>query len=477
MNSTSQDSSNAPRLGLLDITLFMVTAGCSLQWIAPAAATGASSLSAWVIGGIAMFLPLSVSVVFLSARFPEAGGICAWTRRAFGPFTGFMTGWTYWTGTIAYLPSVLYFTAGSAWLAIPAHAPSGATGAYFITFSLLSVAIAAFLNVRGLALAKWLYRIGAVARWVGAALLVVLAVSTWWRFGSATVFNRHTLAPTFRLSDVIFWSTLAFCWTGPEAAAFMTNEIREPRRTVPRALTIAAPIIALIYISGTASVLLAIPPERASGLYGVVEAFRAAADHLGMPWLIPLGAGCVVLDRLGSTSLWLGALARIPTTAGLEHYLPAGFTRIDPRWGTPAVAIGIQAAIVAVLVILGQSGTSVRGAYNVLVEMMVVGSLLPFVPLCGAVLPLSRTPGPDGRALPTVRRAAVIVLAALGVLTTLVSIVLAFVPPPEEADPLLAIFKVALLTAVLLLGGFAIYRAGRARAELAAPSGADRAGA
>ncbi len=455
----------------------MVTAGCSLQWIAPAAATGASSLSAWVIGGVCMFLPLSVSVVFLSARFPDAGGICAWTRRAFGPFAGFMTGWTYWTGTIAYLPSVLYFTAGSAWLAVPAHDAGGATAGYFITFSLVAVALAALLNVRGVAIARWLYGIGAVARWLGAALLVVLAVSSWWRFGSATVFDRHTLAPSFRLSDVIFWSTLAFCWTGPEAASFMTGEIRDPQRTVPRALTIAAPIIAIIYITGTASVLLAIPPERASGLYGVVEAFRAAADRLGMPWLIPLGAGCVVLDRLGSTSLWLGALARIPTTAGLEGYLPGRFTRIDPRWGTPAVAIGLQAVIVAVLVILGQSGTSVRGAYNVLVQMMVVGSLLPFVPLCGAVLPLARAPGADGRVLTAGRRRAVVALGALGVLTTGASIVLAFVQPPEEPNPWLAIFKIALLTAVLLLGGSAIYRAGSARAVPALPPGAARRGA
>jgi amino acid transporter len=108
-------------MGLADVTLFMVTAGCSLQWTATAAATGPSSLIVWLFGVVGMFLPISVSVVFLSAAYPEEGGLCSWTQRAFGPFAGFMTGWTYWSGTLAFLPSVLYFSAGSALLSMPGN--------------------------------------------------------------------------------------------------------------------------------------------------------------------------------------------------------------------------------------------------------------------------------------------------------------------------------------------------------------------
>ena len=101
-------------LGLTDVTLFMVTAGSTLQWTAVAAAIGPSSLIMWVVGGLAFFLPLSVCVVFLASRHPDEGGLFAWSARAFGPFTGFMAGWTYWSDTLAYLPAVLYFAAGSA---------------------------------------------------------------------------------------------------------------------------------------------------------------------------------------------------------------------------------------------------------------------------------------------------------------------------------------------------------------------------
>ena len=464
--SMASASGLPPRaLGLGDVTLFMVTAGSSLQWTAVAAAAGPSSLLLWVFGGLAFFLPLAVCVVFLAARHPEEGGLYAWTGRAFGPFTGFMTGWTYWTGTLAFVPSVLYFAAGSARLAAPGSDSTGITPVWFVGFSIAALLLAVVLNVRGLAAAKWLNSAGAVARWIGTLLLVLLALASCSRFGSATAIDTHTIVPQFRLADVILWSTLAFCWTGPEAASFMGGEIREPRRTVPRALALAAPMIATIYIVGTASVLLAIPPARASGVYGVMEAIRGSASRLHLSWLIPLGAACVALDRVGSSCLWIGALARIPLAAGVDRFLPGSFTRLDAR-GAPAVVIWTQAVIVALLVVLGQSGTSVRGAYNVLIEMMIVCSMLPYLVLFAATIRLSGGAPVSGRRRPGVR-AMVIFLALLGFATTSGSMALAFLPPPDEVNPTLAVLKVAGFNAVLLLGGVAIYLLGNARARRA----------
>jgi amino acid transporter len=304
---------------------------------------------------------------------------------------------------------------------------------------------------------------GAVARWLGILLLITLALATWWRFGSATPINRRTIVPSFRLADVIFWTALAFAFTGPEAASFMDGEIREPRRTIPRALALAAPMIAIVYIVGTASMLLAIPPERAQGVYGAIEAIRAAAGRLNLAWLIPLGGACVVIDRIGSMCLWTGALARLPTSDGVDGYLPKRFTSIHPKYGTPSFALWIQAILVALLVILGQSGTSVRGAYNVLIEMMIVSSLAPFLFLFGAAIRLSagadlvkKTRIPGGRLT-------IVVIALIGIATTMASMAISFVPPPDEVHPILAVVKIGGLTAVLLLGGAALYAAGSRR--------------
>jgi glutamate:GABA antiporter len=452
-------------MGLLHTTLFLVTAGCTLQWTATAAAIGPSSLLVWLIGGLTMFVPLSVCIVYLCSRFPDAGGMYTWSARAFGPFAGFITGWTYWTGTLSFLPTVLYFIAGSSLLWSPTSTASTGTPAYFVCFSLLMVAICALLNVRGLSVAKWLNSAGAIARWVGTVLLVGFALASCWRFGPATDINWHTLVPAFRLSDVIFWTALAFAWTGPEAISFMGGEIRDPRRTAPRALTLAAPMIAAVYIIGTASILLAIPPDAASGVYGVIDAIRHAAAHLGLNWLIPVGAACVVLDRLGSLCLWLGALARIPMSVGIAEYLPRSFAQIHPRHGSPANAIWAQAVLVAAMVVLGQSGTSVRGAYNVLIEMMVVTSMLPFLLLFGAAIKLSSGAPLQGGSRIWGGRPVLVCVALIGLTATVGSIIVAFIPPPDEEHPTMAVLKVAGVTAVLLLMGASLYGIGTLRAR------------
>lgn len=464
MTESTSATPQPPRvLGVADVTLFMVTAGCSLQWTGTAAATGPSSIAVWVLGALVMFLPLSVCVVFLASRHPEEGGLFAWSGRAFGPFAGFMTGWVYWIGTITFLPSVLYFSAGSAALFSASRDTSGITPTYFTGFALVALAVAVALNLRGMRVAKWLNNASAIARWLGTLLLVVLALASWWYFGAATPINRHTVVPSLRFTDVIFWSTLAFCYTGPEAASFMGGEIRSPRRTVPRALFVAAPVIVAIYVLGTASILFAIPPELARGVYGVLEAIRTAAARLDLGWLIPLGAACVVLDRVGSVCLWIGALARIPTSAGIDRYLPRRFTRLHPLHASPTMAIWIQAVVVALLVVLGQAGTSVRGAYNVLIEIMVVGAMLPFLSLFGAAIKLSGGPWTGKEARIPGGRPTVIVMGLLGMATTAVSIALAFVPPPDEQHRALAVFKVAGLTCAVLLSGATVYALGRLR--------------
>ncbi len=139
-------------LGLFDVALFFVVACSNLQWVATAAASGPSAVAVWIIGGLAMFAPLSIAVVFLSSHHPDEGGLYVWSKRAFGPFAGFLTGWTYWASTLPYFPALLYFAAGNAAFAAGSHAGAlTRTPLYFIAFALAGLALATVVNVYGLA--------------------------------------------------------------------------------------------------------------------------------------------------------------------------------------------------------------------------------------------------------------------------------------------------------------------------------------
>ncbi len=454
-------------LGLRDVILFFVTAGTNLQWVATAAAAGPSSLLVWVIGALAMFMPLSVCVVFLSSRFPEQGGMYAWSKRAFGPFAGFMTGWTYWTSNLPYFPGLLYFAAGNALFLTGGGSTQALAGSptYFITFALLGLLLATWLNIIGLDVAKWLSNIGAFARWGATLVLIGLGLMIWWRFGSASPINADSLTPGFGVAQLVFWSTIAFAWTGPESAAFMSGEIHNPERTVPRALATAAPMIALIYILGTLSVLVAVPPAETSALYGVMQAIERSETRLGLTGVVPIAAILVTVTCLGSVGAWLGSVARIPFVAGIDRFLPASFGRLHPKWRTPIVALATQSTIAALFVFLGQAGTTVKGAYDVLVSMMVIAVLLPFVPLFGAAIKLSAAPAQPGDIHIPGGRVTIVLMGLIGLATTLSSIVLATLPPPGDSNHAFAVLKILGGTGVMVGAGVAVYFVCRRRAR------------
>ena len=453
-------------MSLRDVVLFFVTAGTNLQWVAFAAAAGPSALTLWLISALAMFVPLAWCVIEMSSRYPQEGGLYVWSRHAFGDFAGFMTGWTYWTSNLPYFPGVLYFAAanllylgGDSWLAL-SNSP-----AYFIAASLFGLAFGTALNVFGLGVVKWLTNAGAAARWLATLLLIALGAVAWFRFGSATEWTLAAMRPTLTLKELIFWSTLVFAWTGFESASFMGDEIEDARRNVSRGILLSAPIIGVVYILGTIAVLVALPTGELTGLSGILQAIQAASRRVEMPWLTPLAAGLIAMTALGSIGAWLGAVARIPFVAGLDHFLPRGFGKLHPRWGSPYVALLTQSAITVVFVFLGQAGTSVKGAYNALVSMMVLATMVPFVLIFASALRIQAEPRPaHAIRLPGGRPLAAL-MASVGLLATLAAIVLSCFPAEDEPRKLLAVVKIIGMSTVLVGSGALVYVLGRRAAR------------
>jgi glutamate:GABA antiporter len=445
-----------------DLFLFYIVTGFSLRWTATAAAAGPSALVIWVIAALGLFVPLVFTVLELSSRYPEEGGIYVWSKQAFGPFSAFMTGWTYWASNLPYFPGLLYFAAANAlFMGSQSWQTLSANSTYFIVVSTIGLAIAVTMNVVGLNVGKWLNNIGALAGWIPAVVLIALGGVAWARFGSATPMTAHALVPSTSLKDVIFWSTIAFAFGGVESASTMGEEIHDARRTVPRAVLMAGAVITVLYVFSTFSILLAIPSAQVSGLQGIMQAVQAIAARAGVSWLVPFVAALVTLNALGGVGGWFAATARLPFVAGIDRYLPKIFGELHPTWRTPYVALLVQAAIAFAFVFLGQAGTSVHGAYDALVSMGIIAYFIPFLFMFAAMIRLQREPaGPDVMRVPggpIVAKA----VAALGFLTTAISIVLACVPADDEPRKILAVVKVVGSSLVLVGIGAGVYLAGR----------------
>ncbi len=445
-----------------DLFLFYLATSFSLRWIATAAAAGPSAILIWMIAALGLFVPLVFTVLELSSRYPEEGGVYVWSKQAFGPFAAFITGWTYWGSNLPYFPGLLYFAAGNAlFVGGPQWQSLSTDSTYFIVVSMAGLILAVTLNVVGLNVGKWLNNVGAMASWVPAGALVVLGAVSWSRFGSATPMDAAAFVPSTGLKDVIFWSTIAFAFGGVESGSTMGDEIHDARRTVPRAILAAGALITILYILCTLSVLLAIPKDQVSGLQGISQATQAMSARVGLTWLGPVLAAFVTLNAMGGVGGWFAATARLPFVAGIDRFLPEAFGRLHPRWRTPDVALLVQAAIAAAFIFLGQAGTSVHGAYDALVSMGIIAYFIPFLFMFAAMFVLQREPAGPGVIRVPGGRGVARALAVLGFVVTAVSIVLACVPPDDEPNKVLAVVKVVGSSAALVGIGAVVYRMGR----------------
>ncbi|HEY6210847.1 MAG TPA: APC family permease, partial [Vicinamibacterales bacterium] len=291
-----------------DLFLYYLATGFSLRWIATAAAAGPSAIVIWLMAALGLFLPLVFSTLELSSRYPEEGGIYVWSKRAFGPFSAFMTGWTYWGSNLPYFPGLLYFAAANAlFIGGPSWQAWSTNSTYFIAVAMIGLGVAVTMNVVGLDVGKWLNNAGAVAGWIPAGLLIALGAIAWSRFGSATAMPAASFVPSTGLKDVIFWSTIAFAFGGVESGSTMGEEIEEPRRTVPRAVLTAGAMMTILYVAATFSVLLAIPKEQVSGLQGIMQAIQAVSTRTGVAWIAPIIAVFVTVNAMGGVGGWFAA--------------------------------------------------------------------------------------------------------------------------------------------------------------------------
>jgi amino acid transporter len=165
----------------------------------------------------------------------------------------------------------------------------------------------------------------------------------------------------------------------------------------------------------------------------------------------------IALSNLGAAGAYLASVARLPFVAGIDRFLPPVFGKLHPKWGTPYVALILQFLCAIVFVFLAQAGTSVKGAYDVLVSMGIITYFIPYLYLFAAMYKLQREPAgeevirvPGGKPMAKV-------IACVGFFTTMVTIFLSLVPSPDETNKVLATVKVVGLTGALLGAGALFY--------------------
>jgi amino acid transporter len=229
-------------------------------------------------------------------------------------------------------------------------------------------------------------------------------------------------------------------------------------------------IVTFCYIGGTIAVLLALPSSQVSDLQGLMQAISKTALRVGWFSVIPIAALLISVSNLGAAGGFLSSVARLPFVAGLDRFLPPSFGKLHPRWGTPHVSLYVQMFAGILFVFLGQAGTSVKGAYDVLVSMGIITYFIPYLYVFASMFKVQKEPAdPEMIRVPGGKPVARFI-ACVGFATTSFTIALSVLPAPDETNKLLAVIKIVGLSGVLLGTGWLLYFCGNRKRNASASS-------
>jgi glutamate:GABA antiporter len=448
-------------MGFWDVLLFNIATVLGPRWIAAAGHNGTSSISLWILAAVFFFVPGALVINELSSRFPEEGGLYVWAKEAFGDFHGFVAGWTYWVYTVFYFPGLLLASASmSAYVIGEKGAGLSQDRTFLLLISLGLMVIAVVLNIIGLNIGKWLQNAGGVGTYVPLLMLAAVALLVYFKHGSVTHFTMANMMPVWNWDTVNFWSQIAFAFTGLELVSAMSEEIRDPRRTLPRAVFGAGAMIAFMYVAGTVAILTLVPAADLDPKSGVFHAITLGSVILKIGFVGVLAAILVSVGNAGGVGSTVAGIARVPFVVGIDRYLPAAFGKIHSRWKTPYISILVQAGVSGLILLVSQINETTRGAYQFLIDAAIILYFIPFLYMFVGVIKLARrkdrTENEHAVLIPG-GMPGVWLAGGLGFIVVLVGIFVSLVPPGDSSDKLGFELKLVGGTLAAILIGLVLY--------------------
>ena len=460
--SESPGQSLRKTLGLRDMVLLNISCIVSFTSIAQVAQFGYGSIFLYLLAIAAYLIPSGIVVAELNARIPEQGGFYIWVREAFGDFHGYMAAWSYWLCNVVWLPTTLILISMAGLYMIEGEFSAATEDTTYNGIIFLVILwIITFLNIVGLEKAKWVQNVGAIASWAVIAFLLIAGIYYVIVYGSAHPFQPYRLMPDLSNFAILpFFAIVAFCFGGLELGPVMAGEVKNPTKNIPRAIFLSAIAVGIIYIAGTSMLIVTIPEGGIREIDGAVQAFHMVGEATGWPILGIIGATVVILSTLGLFGAWLVGNARMPFVVGIDHYLPAAFGKLHPKYGSPYVALLVQAAVLSLLFLSFIVGASMFEGFMILLDMSIILYFLPILYIFAAFLKLvilKRNEDQSMFGILKSNRSLVWIIGGIGFLITFVSMVMSAIPTGEIEHKWSFPLKVVGGAVILLSCGLVMY--------------------
>jgi amino acid transporter len=454
--ATREQAGLRQELGLGDLVMAQVLCVVGSAWVGIAAKLGRAHVAFWLGGILLYYVPLAIVVIYLNRMMPLEGGLYQWAKSGFGELAGFLTAWNLWvyavivTGAIIFVvPTDASYMLGpaGAWLPASKLATLALTGGVMVGITLVAI--------HGLDIGKWLHNVGSIGIMVAYAILLVLPV---WALLHHSIAHYEPIPwqpprPSW-FALAIFGQMTVGGLSGFEYVAILAGESRNAARTIGQSVAISAPIIALMFILGTSSVLTFVGSQPINVIGPIPQTMRLALGAAG--WAAPLAIFLLMLRAVASASLIFTGLTRLPMTAGWDNLVPGWFARLHPYRRTPVNSILFVAALVMVFILLSMLGVREQEANQLLTAASIAHYAIAYVALFA--LPLL-----GSRALRSALPAWVKLAALGGLVSSVISLGIAVYPIVDVASRGAYAAKICGVVVLSNLAGVLIYRAGQRR--------------
>jgi amino acid transporter len=386
------------KLGALrrfDMILFSVAAIMLLSQVPITAKEGPAVLFWTIVLLVFFFVPYGLMTAELGSTYADTGGIYAWVKRALGGFWGTQVSWWYWINVGIWLPSVYLMFA-----TLLRQTFDFKVGFWWtIGMAVALIWINFVINVITLDTSKWVTNIAAIITVTIMLVVGVAGVLNLMTDGSATEWTSTDMLPSW--SSIVLLGVVVYNFLGFELMSSASEEMRDPKRDVPRSILSAGLLIGAFYLIATIGMLLLVPTDGFNRTNGLFRALEAGIGTTGV-------AGFVV-TVIGIGALYCFFAALVPWTIGANRSaaeaarrgdLPPILGRTSRRFRTP-VAAAFATALVGTLFTAGwgalvqlDAGATVENLFWNLFAFSTVVFLLSYMVMAVAFLKL-RYSDPD----------------------------------------------------------------------------------
>ncbi len=330
------------------------------------AALGPISLLGWIITSAGAII---LAVIFgrLSKLVVKPGGPYAYCEVGYGEFAGFIIAWGYWialwTGNAAVAVALVGYLA----FLIPAI---GESPFWSLAAALISIWSLTLVNIRGVAEAGLIQTITTIGKLV--PLIAIGFIGLFWvQFENFTPFNtsgQSELAAISGAAALTLWAYL-----GLESATVPSGDVNEPEKTIPRATVIGVLVTAVVYISVTFVAIGVVPSSELSASSAPLALVATSMWGVAGGLLVAIGAVISTFGTLNGFTLLTG---QVPYGAAMDRVFPKSLGELS-SYGTPAKALIVSNLLASVLIVMNFSKGLV-GAFETIVLLAVMSSLLPY---------------------------------------------------------------------------------------------------